>query len=280
MDTGTLYVCATPIGNLSDISYRAIECLKNSDVIAAEDTRNTLRLLNHFEIKNTLTSYHEYNKYDKAYEIIEMLKEGKNVAVVTDAGTPGISDPGEVLVRLAHEEGIKVTPIPGPSAVITALCASGMPTAQFVFEAFLPKKKKDQKIVLERLKLETRTIILYSAPHDLKQTLKTLMETLGDRELTICRELTKIHEEFNITTFSEALSHYEETDPRGEYVLVIKGLTQDDADNQMEHFWDDMTIEEHVEYHISNGLSKKDAIKQVAKERDVPKREIYNQVMT
>ena len=225
--TGTLYLCATPIGNLEDITFRVIRTLKEVDLIAAEDTRNSIKLLNHFEIKTPMTSYHEYNKIDKAYQLVDKLREGKNIALITDAGTPGISDPGEDIVRICYEEGIPVTSLPGAAACITALTMSGLPTRRFAFEAFLPKDKKEHQAVLEELKKETRTIIIYEAPHHLVRTLAELTEVLGgDRRLTICRELTKRHEEKRQTTLADSLIYYETNEPRGEYVLIIAGKSR------------------------------------------------------
>lgn len=222
---GKLYLCATPIGNLEDITYRVVRTLKKVDLIAAEDTRNSIKLLNHFEIRTPMTSYHEYNKIEKAYQLVDKMREGLNIALITDAGTPGISDPGEDLVRICYEEGIEVTSLPGPAACITALTMSGQPTRRFAFEAFLPREKKERAAVLSQLVNETRTIIIYEAPHHLIRTLEELYETLGDRKLTVCRELTKRYEEKTLTTFSEILQYYKDNEPRGEYVLVIAGKT-------------------------------------------------------
>ena len=272
---GILYLCATPIGNLEDITYRVLRTLKEVDLIAAEDTRNSIKLLNHFEISTPMTSYHEFNKIEKAYQLVAKLKEGKNIALITDAGTPGISDPGEDIVRICYEEGIEVTSLPGAAACITALTMSGRPTRRFAFEAFLPKDKKERAAVLEELKNETRTIILYEAPHHLLKTVRELLEVLGDRELTICRELTKKHEEKIQTTFSALLSYYEEKEPRGEYVLVICGKSRGDIVKEQQASWEEMTIEEHMAHYESKGIDHKEAMKLVAKDRGVSKREIY-----
>ncbi len=272
---GTLYLCATPIGNLEDITYRVLHTLKEVDLIAAEDTRNSIKLLNHFDIQTPMTSYHEFNKIDKAYQLVTKLKEGKNIALITDAGTPGISDPGEDIVRICYEEGIEVTSLPGAAACITALTMSGRPTRRFAFEAFLPKDKKERAAVLEELKNETRTIILYEAPHHLLKTVRELLEALGDRELTICRELTKKHEEKIQTTFSALLSYYEEKEPRGEYVLVICGRSREEIVKQQQASWEEMSIEEHMEYYENQGIDHKEAMKLVAKDRGVSKRDIY-----
>lgn len=276
---GKLYLCATPIGNLEDITYRVVKTLNEVDLIGAEDTRNSIKLLNHFDIKTPMTSYHEFNKYDKAKQLVEMMKEGKNIAIITDAGTPGISDPGEEVVRQCFEAGIQVTSLPGPAACITALTMSGQKTRRFCFEAFLPKDKKEKVAVLEELKNETRTIIIYEAPHRLARTLKELRETLGNRQLTLCRELTKKYEEADKTTIDQAIEKYNEKEPRGEYVLVIEGKSQEEIQEENKQKWESMTIEEHMEYYISQGNDKKSAMKLVAKDRGVSKRDIYNQLI-
>ena len=276
---GILYLCATPIGNLEDITYRVVRTLNEVDLIGAEDTRNSIKLLNHFDIKTPMTSYHEFNKYDKAKQLVEMMKEGKNIAIITDAGTPGISDPGEEVVRQCFEAGIQVTSLPGPAACITALTMSGQKTRRFCFEAFLPKDKKEKVAVLEELKNETRTIIIYEAPHRLARTLKELRETLGNRQLTLCRELTKKYEEADKTTIDQAIEKYNEKEPRGEYVLVIEGKSQEEIQEENKQKWESMTIEEHMEYYISQGNDKKSAMKLVAKDRGVSKRDIYNQLI-
>ena len=276
---GKLYLCATPIGNLEDITYRVVSTLNEVDLIGAEDTRNSIKLLNHFDIKTPMTSYHEFNKYDKAKQLVEMMKEGKNIAIITDAGTPGISDPGEEVVRQCFEAGIQVTSLPGPAACITALTMSGQKTRRFCFEAFLPKDKKEKVAVLEELKNETRTIIIYEAPHRLARTLKELRETLGNRQLTLCRELTKKYEEADKTTIDQAIEKYNEKEPRGEYVLVIEGKSQEEIQEENKQKWESMTIEEHMEYYISQGNDKKSAMKLVAKDRGVSKRDIYNQLI-
>ena len=276
---GKLYLCATPIGNLEDITYRVVRTLNEVDLIGAEDTRNSIKLLNHFDIKTPMTSYHEFNKYDKAKQLVEMMKEGKNIAIITDAGTPGISDPGEEVVRQCFEAGIQVTSLPGPAACITALTMSGQKTRRFCFEAFLPKDKKEKVAVLEELKNETRTIIIYEAPHRLARTLKELRETLGNRQLTLCRELTKKYEEADKTTIDQAIEKYNEKEPRGEYVLVIEGKSQEEIQEENKQKWESMTIEEHMEYYISQGNDKKAAMKLVAKDRGVSNRDIYNQLI-
>lgn len=273
---GTLYLCATPIGNLEDMTFRAVRVLREADLIAAEDTRNSLKLLNHFDIQTPMTSYHEYNKYDKGRKLVEKLLEGKDVALITDAGTPGISDPGEELVSMCHEAGITVTAVPGAAACITALTISGLPTRRFAFEAFLPSDKKEREAVLDALEKEQRTIMLYEAPHRLVKTLKLLAERLGERRVSVCRELTKRHETVYRSTLPAAAAHYEETPPKGECVIVVQGLTRREAEEEERQRWMDMSIEEHMEYYLSQGLDKKEAMKRTAKDRGVQKREIYN----
>ena len=278
--TGTLYLCATPIGNLEDITYRVLRTLKEVDLIAAEDTRNSIRLLNHFEIKTPMTSYHEYNKIDKAYQLVAKMREGKNIALITDAGTPGISDPGEDIVRICYEEGIPVTSLPGAAACITALTMSGLPTRRFAFEAFLPKDKKEHQAVLEELKTETRTIIIYEAPHHLVRTLQELHDTLGgDRRLTICRELTKRHEEKLQMTLADSLSYYEVNEPRGEYVLIIAGRSREEMKKEEQAGWEALSLEEHMTHYESQGIDRKEAMKRVAKDRGVSKRDIYQALL-
>lgn len=278
--TGTLYLCATPIGNLEDITYRVLRTLKEVDLIAAEDTRNSIRLLNHFEIKTPMTSYHEYNKIEKAYQLVAKMREGKNIALITDAGTPGISDPGEDIVRICYEEGIPVTSLPGAAACITALTMSGLPTRRFAFEAFLPKDKKEHQAVLEELKTETRTIIIYEAPHHLVRTLQELHDTLGgDRRLTICRELTKRHEEKMQTTFADSLAYYEVNEPRGEYVLIIAGRSREEMKKEEQAGWEALSLEEHMAHYESQGIDRKEAMKRVAKDRGVSKRDIYQALL-
>lgn len=278
--TGTLYLCATPIGNLEDITYRVLRTLKEVDLIAAEDTRNSIRLLNHFEIKTPMTSYHEYNKIEKAYQLVAKMREGKNIALITDAGTPGISDPGEDIVRICYEEGIPVTSLPGAAACITALTMSGLPTRRFAFEAFLPKDKKEHQAVLEELKTETRTIIIYEAPHHLVRTLQELLDTLGgDRRLTICRELTKRHEEKMQMTLADSLSYYEVNEPRGEYVLIIAGRSREEMKKEEQAGWEALSLEEHMAHYESQGIDRKEAMKRVAKDRGVSKRDIYQALL-
>lgn len=275
---GKLFLCATPIGNLEDITYRVLRTLKEADLIAAEDTRHTLGLLNHFEIKTPMTSYHEYNKVDKARVLVDKMREGTNIALVTDAGTPGISDPGEELVRQCYEAGIEVTSLPGPAACITALTMSGLPTRRFCFEAFLPAEKADRAErarILEELARETRTIVLYEAPHHLKKTLEDLYGALGDRKISFCRELTKLHETVMQTTLGEALQYYRENEPRGEYVLVIAGKSIEEVRQEAAAVWESMNIVEHMDYYLQQGTEKKEAMKRVAKDRGISKREVY-----
>lgn len=273
---GTLYLCATPIGNLEDMTFRAVRILREADLIAAEDTRNSVKLLNHFEIQTPMTSYHEYNKYDKGRKLVEKLLEGKNIALITDAGTPGISDPGEELVRMCHEAGITVTAVPGAAACITALTISGLPTRRFAFEAFLPADKKEREAVLETLEKEQRTIVLYEAPHRLVKTLKLLARRLGERQVSVCRELTKRHETVYRALLPEAAAYYEKNAPKGECVVVIQGLSRAEIEREEKAKWADMSIEEHMELYLSQGLDKKEAMKRTAKDRGVQKREIYN----
>ena len=278
-EEGTLYLCATPIGNLSDISMRVIDTLKEADLIAAEDTRNSIKLLNRYEIKTPMTSYHEHNKYDKAQELIRQMKEGKNIALITDAGTPAISDPGEVLVRMCHEAGIRVTSLPGPCALITALTLSGMSARRFCFEGFLPAEKKERREVLKMLATEMRTVILYEAPHHLKETLAQLLDAMGDRQLTICRELTKTHESSFLTTLSDAIAYYGENEPRGEYVLVIKGLDPEVQKKEEQEAWKEMPLEKHMAMYEEQGLDRKECMKRVAMDRGISKREVYQQLL-
>ena len=276
---GTLYLCATPIGNLEDITYRVLRTLKEVDLIAAEDTRNSIKLLNHFEITTPMTSYHEFNKIDKGRILITKLLEGQNIALITDAGTPAISDPGEELVKMAHEAGITVTSLPGACACITALTMSGLPTRRFAFEAFLPSDKKERKEILDTLKNETRTIILYEAPHRLIKTLEELLEALGDRRCTICRELTKKHETVFLTTLQNALNFYNENEPKGECVILIEGRSFTELKEESRAEWQKLSIEEHVNMYMEQGMDKKEAMKSAAKDRGVSKQEIYRELL-
>lgn len=273
--TGTLYLCATPIGNLEDMTFRVIRTLKEVDLIAAEDTRNSIKLLNHFEIQTPMTSYHEYNKYEKGRKLVEKLLEGQNIALITDAGTPGISDPGEELVKMCYESGIPVTSLPGAAACITALTISGLSTRRFAFEAFLPSDKKEREQILKEMETETRTMIVYEAPHRLVKTLKLFLERLGNRKITVCRELTKRHETALAVTLEEAVAHYEANPPKGECVLVIEGKSREEAREEERKQWEEMTIEDHMEVYTKQGMDKKSATKAVAKDRGVSKRDIY-----
>ena len=276
---GKLYLCATPIGNLEDITFRVLRTLKEVDLIAAEDTRNSIKLLNHFEIKTPMTSYHEYNKIEKAYHLVEKIREGKNIALITDAGTPGISDPGEDLVRICLEEGIEVTSLPGPAACITALTMSGQPTRRFAFEAFLPRDKKERVAVLEELKNETRTIILYEAPHHLVKTLNELYLTLGNRNISVCKELTKRFEKSTYTTLENVLEYYKDNEPRGEYVLVVAGKKREELVEEQQKAWSELSLEEHMAHYESQGIDHKEAMKLVAKDRGISKRDVYQALL-
>lgn len=272
---GQLYLCATPIGNLEDITLRVLRTLREADLIAAEDTRNTIKLLNHFEIKTPMTSYHEHNKVEKARYLVEQMEAGRTVALVTDAGTPAISDPGEELVRQCYEAGIPLTSLPGSAACITALTVSGLSARRFCFEAFLPSDKRERKEILTELKNETRTIIIYEAPHRLARTLGELYEALGDRRISLCKELTKAFEQVFRMTLSEAVSRFGEEAPRGEQVLVIEGRSRQELKAEARQSWADMSLEEHMDYYLSQGAEKKEAMRMVARDRGISKREVY-----
>lgn len=276
---GKLYLCATPIGNLEDITLRVLRTLKEVDLIAAEDTRNSIKLLNHFEIKTPMTSYHEFNKFDKGRYLVGLMRQGQQIALITDAGTPGISDPGEELAAMCQEAGIPVTSLPGPAACITALTMSGLPTRRFAFEAFLPADKKEKQAVLEELKEETRTVILYEAPHRLVKTLEELYAALGDRRITVCRELTKKHETVLAATLSLAIKYYGENTPKGECVIVMEGRSRREMAEEKQQEWENMTLEDHMAIYEKEGMSRKEAMKAVAKDRGVPKREIYQRLL-
>ncbi len=279
IEAGALYLCATPIGNLEDITYRSIRILKESDLIAAEDTRTSLKLLQYYEISTPMTSYHEFNKIEKAQLLLDKLKGGQTIALITDAGTPGISDPGEELVAMCFEVGINVYAVPGPAACITALTSSGQACRRFAFEAFLPKDKKDRQRILDELKRETRKIIIYEAPHHLRATLQELNQALGNRGITVCRELTKKYEEKIKMTLDEAVSYYEQTDPRGEYVLVIAGKSKAEVAEEQKQRWEAISIEEHLQIYLDQGQDKKTAMKSVAKDLNISKREVYSQLL-
>ncbi len=276
---GTLYLCATPIGNLEDMTFRAVRILKEVDVIAAEDTRNSVKLLNHFDIHTPMTSYHEFNKIDKGHYLVSRLLNGENIALITDAGMPGISDPGEELVRMCRDAGVPVTAVPGACACVTALVISGRPTRRFCFEAFLPTDKKERRAVLEELKTETRTSVIYEAPHRLVKTLQELLNELGDRKLTVCKELTKKHETGFETTLQEAIPYYEQNEPRGEYVLVLEGCSRQQMEQEAQDAWKEMSLKDHMKVYEDQGMNRKDAMKQVAKDRGVGKREIYQALL-
>lgn len=278
--SGKLYLCATPIGNLEDITLRVLRTLKEVDLIAAEDTRNSIKLLNHFDIKTPMTSYHEYNKIDKAYVLINKMREGQNIALITDAGTPGISDPGEELAAMCCEAGIEVTSLPGPAACITALTLSGLSTRRFAFEAFLPADKKERKMILEELKNETRTIIIYEAPHRLVRTLEELREALGNRRMTLCRELTKKHETAFHTTIEALITFYTTEKPLGECVLVVEGKSHQEMKEEKQASWEKITIEDHMKIYEEKGYSRKEAMKLVANDRGVTKRDIYQYLIS
>lgn len=275
---GTLYLCATPIGNLEDITYRAINVLSSVDLIAAEDTRHSIKLLNHYEIKTPMTSYHEFNKYDKGKYLIGLLEEGKDIALISDAGTPAISDPGEELVIMAYEAGIHVTSVPGASAIIVGLTLSGLSSRRFVFEGFLPKKKKERHKILEELINEPRTIILYESPHRLKQTLDEIERALGNRKVTIARELTKRYETVLRTEVKASIELYSKEDPRGEYVLMIEGKDHKEIEEEKQAMWDSLTLQEHMDLYIEKGMTKKEAMKEVAKDKGVSRRDIYQEI--
>ena len=277
--SGTLYLCATPIGNLEDMTFRVIRILKEVDLIAAEDTRNSIKLLNHFEIKTAMTSYHEYNKIEKGKKLVEKLLEGQNIALITDAGTPGISDPGEELVKMCYEAGITVTSLPGAAACITALTLSGLSTRRFAFEAFLPSDKKERQEILEELKSETRTMIIYEAPHRLLKTLKELWGVLGDRKITVCREITKKHETAFATTLEAAAEYYEANEAKGECVLIIEGRSRQEMKKEAQEAWQEMSVEEHMDIYLRQGHEKKEAMKLVAKDRGIGKREVYQALL-
>jgi 16S rRNA (cytidine1402-2'-O)-methyltransferase len=277
--SGKLYLCATPIGNLEDITLRVLRTLKEVDLIAAEDTRYSRKLLNHYDIKVPITSYHEHNKVDKAKYLVEQLSSGKNIALITDAGTPAISDPGEELVKKAYEAGIEVTSLPGPCALITALTLSGLSTQRFSFEAFLPSDKKERSRILKELTDETRTLILYEAPHRLQRTIEELYEALGNRTITVVRELTKIHETIWRTSLEEAAAFYKSTEPKGEYVLIIEGRSHKELDEERQSLWEEKSISEHMRFYTDKGLDKKEAMKLVAKDRGISKREVYQAIL-
>ena len=275
MASGTLYLCATPIGNLKDMTPRGVEVLKSVDVIAAEDTRNSIKLLNHFDVHTPMTSYHEFNRFEKADELVEQLLLGKNVACITDAGTPGISDPGEVLVKKAIEAGIPVVALPGATALAAAIVISGLPTRRFRFEGFLPKDKKEKEEILNEIREDTATLVFYEAPHRLVQTLKELLSALGDRRIAVCRELTKVHETVDRLRISEAVRHFTENEPRGEFVLVVEGRDPEEKRSEAKQKWTELSLKEHLSLYEARGMDRKEAMKQVALDRGIQKREVY-----
>lgn len=279
-EKGKLFLCATPIGNLEDMPVRSIRMMKEADVIAAEDTRNSVKLINHFEIDTPMTSYHEFNKYDKAKILVERMLNGESIALITDAGTPGISDPGEELVKQCIEAGIEVSSIPGPAACINALIISGFSTRRFCFEAFLPTDKKEKSAILEELSKETRTMIIYEAPHRLVKTLNELKDALGgDRKIAVIKEITKKHETVFRSCIEDAIEYYEHNEPKGEYVFVIEGLSRENIIKEKQEEWQKISVEDHMKYYENQGIDRKEAIKLVAKDRGVSKREIYNLTM-
>ncbi len=276
---GMLYLCPTPIGNLEDITYRVLETLKNADLIAAEDTRHSRHLLTHFDIKTPMTSYHEFNKIDKGHYLVDMMEKGTTIALISDAGSPGISDPGEELVKFCHEAGIKVSALPGPAACIVAVTTSGFSTRRFCFEGFLPQDKKEREYVLKRLETETRTTIFYEAPHRLLKTLEVLYQRIGNRRITFCRELTKRYETIMQTSLEDGIAYYKEQEPKGEFVLVIEGIAQEVLDLEAQESWESMSIEDHMDIYLKQGQSKKDAMKSVAKDRGITKRDVYQMLI-
>ncbi len=277
---GKLYLCATPIGNLEDITYRVLRTLREVDLIAAEDTRNSIKLLNHFQISTPMTSYHEHNKIEKGKKLIDKMTEGKNIALITDAGTPGISDPGEELVSMCHQAGIEVTSLPGPAACITALTVSGLSTRRFSFEAFLPMDKKERKKILKEMEQDTRTLVLYEAPHRLLRTLQELREALGNRKATLCRELTKKHETTLVSSLDELCELYQNQEPKGECVLIIQGKSREEKEEEDRKEWMKMSLEDHMLYYENQGITRKDAMKLVAKDRGISKRDVYQKLLT
>lgn len=280
IDKGTLYICPTPIGNLDDITIRVLNTLRDVDLIAAEDTRHTIKLLNHFDIKKPMTSYHEHNIKEKGSFLIKKLLEGENIALVSDAGMPGISDPGEDLIKLAINNNINVTALPGPTASILALVISGLPTSKFVFEGFLSSNKKDRRERLEKLKIEERTIILYESPHRLKALLEDMNIILVDRKIAVVRELTKRFEEAFRGTIGEAIAKFTEEEIRGEFVVVIEGMSQEKLQSLERAPWEEMSIKDHLLLYLNEGFSKKDAVKTVAAERKIPKKEVYKESLS
>ncbi|MBX4261670.1 16S rRNA (cytidine(1402)-2'-O)-methyltransferase [Clostridium estertheticum] len=272
---GKLYLVPTPIGNLKDITLRALEVLESVDIIAAEDTRQSLKLLNHFKIKKILISYHKFNELGKSEDIIRQVKEGKNIAIISDAGTPGISDPGSVIVSKCIEQNIEFVVLPGATAITTALVYSGLDTTKFIFRGFLPRENKERKPIIDDLINRSETLIFYEAPHRLLSTLEFLYENIGNRKISMCRELTKLYEEIIRLTLEQAIEYYKQNSPRGEYVLVVEGKSKEAIEKDERAKWDSLTIEEHIQKYMDDGINKKDAMKLVAKDRNLPKSEIY-----
>ncbi|WML36495.1 16S rRNA (cytidine(1402)-2'-O)-methyltransferase [Clostridium sp. OS1-26] len=275
MSFGKLYLVPTPIGNLKDITLRALEVLENVDLVAAEDTRQSLKLLNHFNIKKTLISYHKHNEQGKSIDLIEKIKNGKSVALISDAGTPGISDPGSIIVLKCIEENIDFEVLPGATAITTALVYSGLDTSKFIFRGFLPRENKDKRIIIEELKDRKETLVFYESPHRIRETLEFFRDNLGNRRISICRELTKLHEQILRVSLDEAIGYYSEKDIKGEFVLIVEGKREEEILEEEKAKWEALSIEDHIKNYISEGLSKKEAIKKVAKDRKLSKSEVY-----
>lgn len=270
-----LYIVPTPIGNLKDITLRALEVLENADLIAAEDTRQSLKLLNHYNIKKPLISYHKHNEQEKSENLIDRLKNGESIALISDAGTPGISDPGSTIIIKCIEEAIDFEVLPGATAITTALVYSGLDTTKFIFRGFLPRENKDRKPVIEELRGRRETLIFYEAPHRILDTLNFLKDNLGNRKIALCRELTKLHEQILRMTIEEALEHYKSVEPRGEYVLIVAGKSEEEIIKEAQETWENLSIEEHIKKYMEEGIDKKEAIKRVAKDRGLSKSEVY-----
>ena len=278
--SGTLYLCATPIGNLEDITLRVLRTLKEVDLIAAEDTRTSSHLLSRFGIETPTISYHKFNEKERGAELVGRLLCGANIALITDAGTPAISDPGESLVRLCHEAGVPVTSLPGACAAVVGLTLSGLPARSFAYEGFLPQDKKEQQAVLERLANETRTTVFYEAPHRLLRTLRAFAETVGEnRQMCICRELTKRFEEALHLTIGEAIAHFSEKEPRGEFVLILEGRSEKELLREKAESFQDLSLADHVAAYEAQGLTRKEAMKAVAKDRGLSRRDVYQTLL-
>lgn len=270
-----LYIVPTPIGNLKDITLRALEVLESADLIAAEDTRQSLKLLNHYNIKKPLISYHKHNEQEKSENLIDRLKNGESIALISDAGTPGISDPGSAIIIKCIEEAIDFEVLPGATAITTALVYSGLDTTKFIFRGFLPRENKDRKPVIEELKGRRETLIFYEAPHRILDTLSFLKDNLGNRKIALCRELTKLYEQILRMTIEEALEHYKSVEPRGEYVLIVAGKSEEEIIKEAQETWENLSIEDHIKKYMDEGIDKKEAIKRVAKDRGLSKSEVY-----